>query len=221
MKFRIFAAASGECLVRNTESVCDEQRQRVQRDFRSGIRFTFDSENQEIRIFIPARRQSAEAFYAVGSIQNELENPSLSAFHSVIEDEFESRSHWSIREEAPEARLLRALRVTDHDTGELRDISKRVSSMNSEGPLRICVSDFRVAGLLLRLTYTARGFHGDSIVATHPLDSMDYDVLYFTRDQQKDAVVIEDRNYIAPGVQESSDSENNWIESLPLLRRFL
>lgn len=95
---RVYAAASGQCLVRDTETVDEAERERVLADFHGGVRLFVDE--QEVRGFVPAKRSSAEAFVAVVDVNGRADP--VDAFYETVEAVFDARDHWHIRTDVAE-----------------------------------------------------------------------------------------------------------------------
>lgn len=103
---RVYAAASGQCLVRGADGVDEAERDIVQRDFHAGVRLVVDADRGEIRGVVPARRRSEELFYAV--VRPDAEEPlAVETFHAAIAEMFTRRDRWTIRTDAPEGKPFR------------------------------------------------------------------------------------------------------------------
>jgi len=111
---RIYAAASGQCLDRNTADVDESERSRMEADFHSGVRFAIDAANDEVRGFVPAARTSHEAFFAVVGLDPPTDSP-VRLFYRTVRDIFNEYEGWAIRYGAPEGPPFRS--VAAEDTG--------------------------------------------------------------------------------------------------------
>jgi len=105
---RIYAATNGSCLVGDCTGRPWDEEQRIATDFRNRTRFVVDRRHAEIRCFIPAKRQSAEAFYAVHSVPS-VKPMDIGACIEIIMRIFEARDGWSIRTDTVEGRFLKTL----------------------------------------------------------------------------------------------------------------
>jgi hypothetical protein len=132
---RIYAAASGECLVRDSAAVDEAERSRIEHDFYAGVRLVVDPDHEEVRVFIPAKRRSDEAFFAVVDIGDTA--APLETFRTVVEAEFSERPGWSIRDDTPEGRLFQGL--GRHDANLPPDVATVAERLPSEEPIRVGV----------------------------------------------------------------------------------
>lgn len=121
---RIYSATTGECLIRDSSSVDEAERERVHWDFVNGVRLTIDPPNGVVRGFVPAARTAPEAFYAVVSMnQSDIGNAEcpIQTFATTVASVFDSREHWSLRVDTPEGRVLTT--AVSPATGQERGLS--------------------------------------------------------------------------------------------------
>ncbi|WP_058366140.1 hypothetical protein [Haloparvum sedimenti] len=166
-RVRVYAAASGQCLVRDADGVDEAERDLVQRDFHAGVRLVVDPDREEIRGIVPARRRSEELFYAVVCPGGD-ESLSAETFHAAVAEVFSRHDRWAIRTDTPEGdpfrRFLRnsgesptegtrGERPTDVAPEEIDGSAESVASLlrerdESDPPVAVGVSTFG-AGLAL------------------------------------------------------------------------
>lgn len=103
---RVYAAASGQCLLRGADGLDETERDLVQREFHAGVRLAIDPVRGEVRGVVPSRRRSEELFYAV--VRPDADEPlSVEAFHAAVAEVFQRRDRWTIRTDTPEGRPFR------------------------------------------------------------------------------------------------------------------
>lgn len=103
---RVYAAASGRCLIRGPDGIDETERDLVQRDFHAGVRLAVDPDRGEIRGVVPARRRSEELFYAV--VRPDADEPlAVATFHAAVAEVFDRRDRWAIRTDTPEGEPFR------------------------------------------------------------------------------------------------------------------
>lgn len=148
MSRRIYAAASGQCLVRDTSEVDEAEREQVEQDYHAGVRLVVDDNRHEVRGFVPVRRRSPEAFYAVVRAPDDDADP-LETFYYLVADEFERRDHWALDADRLEAEpFRRALAgksplTADESPPALRDGLSEPRM--GDGPITVAVGDYLAA----------------------------------------------------------------------------
>lgn len=209
---RIYAAAGGQCLVRDTPDVDEDERQRVLRDFHAGVRLVFDPERREVRGFVPARRRSPEAFFAAVQIPDESDESPLETFSGAVSAEFDRRDHWEIRTDTPEGEAIEDGRPNAGGSGtvaaELVDRLRERSP--TEPPITVGVDGFGTAlGIIEDILEDGTAIQpgtGPLVVTREPeIDHLDPAVRFWTRDQRSPAEVLDVHVGESFGVKDGTD----------------
>lgn len=195
---RIYAAAGGQCLVRDTPAVDEAERRRVLRDFHAGVRLVVDPERREVRGFVPARRRSPEAFFAAVRVPDESDESSLETFYGVVAAEFDRRDHWEIRTDTPEGEAFDGGRpITGGTEAVAATLADRLRERPStDPPITVGVDGFRTAlgiveGVLTDGTVNPSGI-GPLVVTREPeTDHLDPAVRFWIRDQRSPAEILD------------------------------
>ncbi|WP_142860723.1 hypothetical protein [Salinigranum halophilum] len=195
---RIYAATTGQCLVRNTDDVDEEERSRVTRDFEAGVRLVVDSDHQEVRGFVPAMRSTSEALFAVTQFDHESNASPLDTLSAAVTEEFEKRPHWRLREDTPEGAFIRQLADPSSETTFPEGLQELLDADPSDDtPVTVAVGDFTAAANVVRAIeqLQARGHTPRRTVVVAVYESVDhinYDVLCLVREQTSGVSVIDD-----------------------------
>ncbi|SDK12851.1 hypothetical protein SAMN05216226_1212 [Halovenus aranensis] len=208
---RIYAATSGQCLVRNTDQVDEKERERVKQDVQSGVRFVVDATHGEVRGFLPVRRTAPEAFYGV--VQIEPQSNPLDEFWTAIHEEFAERPGWTLRKDTEEGEFLRIVageRSLENNTTEFLE---QLQEQNR--PVTVGVSDLQTAGRLLRHNYTSESVRiENTVVAINMIENIAYDVLYWSREQEDSTTLLAGANQETQEMMESETKHDPTLRDL-------
>lgn len=145
-QIRIYTTATGNCIAGDRREYSESEAQRVESDFRTGVRFAVDERHGEIRGFIPAYRGTEEGLCALLSVKNDPVDTAV--FVKRVRGLFEQIDNWSIRTDTPEGRLLETL-TTPVVAKEQPPIS--VDPIRDSRRLRVGEQSLEAAGQLLRM----------------------------------------------------------------------
>lgn len=206
---RLYAAATGACIVGEPDTADGNEWTRVESDFYSGVRLVVSREHNEIRGFVPARRTVDEAFVAVVDISDAT--APLGMFQSELERVFEEHCSWEIRDDTPEGQLLHSLGQAGNATVSF-DIGEVVERRSAAKPAYIGVSDLTIAGKLLTILCNREGELPTAAIGVGGSDikHVEYDVLYLQRDQDAPAVEL--------SFEESPDSSTDLLDWMSVVR---
>ena len=214
----IYAATSGQCLVRDTAEVDEQERRRVLRDFQAGIRFIIDPSRHEVRGFLPVRRSSPEKFFGVVHFETNT-NP-IELYWNQVSEEFKKHPDWTLRDDTEEGRFLRII------AGEMdRDIETteciNMSTLHNS-PTIISVSSLEIAGHLLKREFENGGSNKrlTIVVSVKNPSHVDYDVLYWRRSQDETVKLVE-QSKVDENSERASDSTSNRSLLVQMLPRWI
>lgn len=179
---RIYGAASGRCLVRDGDAVDEAEKKRVQRDFHAGIRLVVDPDHDEVRGFVPATRQSDEAFFAVVDVTPSGANEPhpLETFYTTVETIFEERPQWSLRDDVPEGEPFEG-RGRREPPILPEGVASRRSDAVRDDPVRLGVADIVTAVDVIEQRLD-RPLTDSVAVGLRMTDRVAYDVLFVLRE---------------------------------------
>lgn len=149
-EIRIYAATTGNCIAGDRREYSDAEQNRVESDFRTGVRFVIDERRTEIRGFVPAYRGTQEAFYAVFSSND---SPVTAVeFVEAVRNFFQQVDNWSVRYDTADGRLLEVLsKPCAKEQSKLP-----IDRLSKKHQVRVSAPDLETAGSQLQTVRSVR-----------------------------------------------------------------